>query len=707
MIKNTNKIKKVSYGLSSKPLEALNDVVINEGTLEYIDPTFVDMEGVGDPEEIGGVMKTEPVSSPNKNRELEILKIMTSYNIGPENFIKKANLDVIALSAVAGGRVAFNMLSRVKDFEFGNDIFSNVPSANIDDFITELETEYKKTFDQTSSGYPNLTNDAQRQKILIDTHKYPALGGIEASNFSNPHLLLYCFKKVEDKMTGGNKGLFECNPSNYIMGKILTMSTELDSDIREFEQFLLDNEAVLLTAAAGSSAVSAGAQQALFATLNRNILAKLLRIIPGVEGPKDILKLLIGAKALNEAYYYVLKNDMCNNIDKYKIKGGVIQADVDNALYLLQKSIMGNLRNVFRSIGSFAKDLKTAVTLGAQDFKRQLAPAAGDLSYQQVDDLDDDLKEEISIPFLSDNTTKFYTFDDSVIDDASSMKSLFEGSVPEMFNYGQIVVTPVKGPMTDIELGSLIAQVIRQAGREQISYTTSEFYGTSVGEIERDGLYRSKSYCGNQNSVSVPVKGVFQAEARETTQFTGDGYSYDYTALGNVGVLDQKGSPSPIGAGEIFFASKDDQFLFMASVIGFDRSKQTAVFREISSLEDADINDPGSLKMVLDSKTFKHDVAVLVKQIEISGIDSAQIPGVTANYFLDSFPDTGKTCVDKIDMATAYSALRFYVMDKNLISETRLKKKVEKSIKKEEDAASKDQRKSRRLQRMRGFFSGN
>jgi hypothetical protein len=86
-------ISKISTNIISKPLEALNDISISDGTLSFFDTEFVDTNNANIIDSAEEDVKTEPIINPNGNRESEIFKIMSKYNIGPEEFLeKRANL---------------------------------------------------------------------------------------------------------------------------------------------------------------------------------------------------------------------------------------------------------------------------------------------------------------------------------------------------------------------------------------------------------------------------------------------------------------------------------------------------------------------------------------------------------------------------------------------------------------------------------------
>ena len=674
------KLKKIAYGLGSRPLESINDVVTMEGTLDYIDPEYVDTEGVGDPKDAGGVLSTEPTISPNKKRESEILKIIANYNIGPAPLVKRANLDLISLSANLGSRVAFNIITRARGFEFGSDDFVNFPEANITAAITDLTAKYQDVLVDAS-----LSSTDAKARDLFDNQVIPAFGNQTSANFANPHILLYCYKKVEESK-GGN--IFSCDRSNYIMSEIMNIKTALSEDIKNFEDFLLANETTLL-AVAGGGAVT---QQMLLARLPRNVIAKLLRLIPGVQGPKDILKLLIGFKTLNESYEFALENDMCQNFEKYSVKNGVIQADVQNALYLVQKSIVGNMRNLIRGFGGLVKDVKDAISLGAKDFSEMIAPSAGRLDHRVVDNMDQTLLEEISNFPLSDGSTKFYTFDSNVMDRSNSqiVNNIFEGSIPNIFSMEINKDSLNFGFFDQTNLGPSLKHVISKliADNSNLSYDVDEFYGTSVGMV--DNIVGGEVWCAPD--AQVTVKGVFKSEVRAMTEYTGDGANNDYSAVLGMGMIDLSGAriSQNLFGKIIILSDQSSSVILMGSVIYQDGDN--IVFKEIAAL-DEDLGEVDSLKKVVDGSVFRHDIKVLVGAIEKSGIASNNIPSVVSSEFVADFPDAVRTCVKSIDYATAYTALNYYADKNNIISERRRNRKVRR-LQKKEGSLAKDSRRA-------------
>lgn len=694
-------ISKISTNVISKPLEALNDISISDGTLSFFDTEFVDTNNANIIDSAEEDVKTEPIINPNGNRESEIFKIMSKYNIGPEKFLeKRANLGFVSLNRNLGCRVAFNLVVRARGFEFGSEEYVNFDDADPNQLATEIFAAAN-----TNSSNPNLPS------YLFDIEKYQALGGAEPANFKNPHVILFAFKKAQDDLNainGNQIKFFECNPQNYIMKSIIDSGTNLGQEIKDFEDYLIQHEQYMVALALGS-AVAGGvastgraqsAKQFILAGMSNNMIARIMKMIPGINTTQDMLKMIIFFKTLDKAYSYVIENDMCQNFEKYSVVDGIIISNVGNAFYHVQKNIAGNVRNFLRGLGSMAKTIKDSVSLGVKDFSDQIAPSVGHINYHPFEDSDfQDGRDyhSVTISGMTDDTVSYMYLDDTVLDNAQVMKEIAPEGLPKDFRQDSLQFSNLRGSITQPELQALIRKLI--SDKEEVSYDTDYLFSHPIGRVEGHSL--SEVYCAGSQT-TIDIRGLISKKNRDLTGATAGGFSHDYAAVSGIGAFEN--SQAGVSAGDVLVLTQNGSFHSFIYIIDIDGN--VAVFKKMESIDEPNgYDDFYSYNMVLDNTEFKSEISVLLEIIEKKGnISATDIPNIVSSAFISNSGRTqAKTCVSGIDLATAYQSLLYYVESNNLIKKRRFRKKVDRKIKKDE----KSKRRKDELQGFRDISSSN
>jgi hypothetical protein len=659
-------------------------------TLNYVDPEYIDDIDMTDTEE--SVKQTEPTMNPNKKRRSEILDIMAVSSIGNSDFIiKKIAQDALGLSAVSASRVAFNILTRIPDMQFGTG--NPVPPVgtsgvnvnlfdtfNVGSFIAELDAHY------STLSVSNGTITGGDDPFFAKT--YSSLDSATPVAIKNPHALMYAFIKVEEKH---NNGVFECNSSNPIFAAIAGQTTDLQTAIEDAEDAIL--EYLAFGVVAGAVGGIAGSRFSFVGSRAKLMVGALISILPGVNSPQEFYKkYVLGGKGLYHGYEYCVDKDMCNSKARdYSHFGDVVKASVGESIMDIAKLMAGNIRDFLRGFGTIVKDIKKSVTLGVEDFREELAPRADAMDYGKMDDLNKgiDYHEVIVLGSIAVN---YFDKKSNYWKDPSSISGLLSDSSSSMdfAKYeGVTLVIPTASSNFDQNYFNTVYNAI---SKDSKNFRAEEIYLNNratlmVGDQNMRGDMSKSIISASSEKEVVNLKPCFSVEERELTENRADGATNDYSLYGSILSLDSSTATASFKANYCHGFSSDGKYIGSFDILHNKNGVAILKLREVGSESYYSHN----LENISNEQSFHQNWIYLNTKLsrKVDDVKSRVFDWAEAQDKYDEI-----TGIQSIDYASVYRALRDFAVENGYVKED----KMDKVVTRRTDRANKrEEREQRRI----------
>ena len=685
-MKRINKL--AMYGLPSRPLESLP---MSGETLNYVDPEYIDDIDMTDTEE--SVKQTEPAMNPNKKRRSEILDIMAVSSIGNSDFIiKKIAQDALGLSAVSASRVAFNILTRIPDMQFGTG--NPVPPVgsqgfeinffdtfDVGSFIAELDAHY------STLSVTNGTITVGDDPFFVKT--YTSLDSATPAAIKNPHALMYAFIKVEEKH---NNEVFECNSSNPIFAAIAKQTTDLQAAIEAAEDAIL--EYLAFGVVAGAVGGIAGSRFSFVGSRAKLMVGALISILPGVNSPQEFYKkYVLGGKGLYHGYEYCVDKDMCNSKARdYSHFDHVVKASVGESIMDIAKLMAGNIRDFLRGFGTIVKDIKKSVTLGVEDFREELAPKTDAMSYSKMDDLDEGIDYH-EVKILGGIAVNYFDKSSDYWKDPDSISELLSDSSSSMdfAKYeGVTLVIPTVSSKFD---QNYFNQVYDAISANSENFRAEEIYFNNratimVGDQDMRGDMSNSIIAASSETETVNLKPCFSVETRELTENKASGATNDYSLYGSILSFDSSGANSDFTANYCHGFSIDGKYIGSFDILHKNKNDNVVILklRKVGSESYYSHN----LENISNEQSFHQNWIYLNTKL------SRKVDDVRSRVFdwaeaQDKYDEI--TGIQSIDYASVYRALRDFAVENGYVKEDKMDRVV---MRRTDKANRKDEREQRR-----------